>query len=303
MKTRKNCQIIQDLLPNYIDKLTNQETNEFIEKHLEECEECKKIYQNMENKTNNTEELKEKKAVNYFKKYKNKLKFVRILLLIVVLIFLISTIRKMFILSKLSYNAENIVNSSNYHKITYNYERDNYIKLDIYKLDQKIKMVTTKVSANQTTTQVVYGTLISRDEMGMNKYNTNVYFDDENGKTARLNMEATINVDPQNVLEVSNLFELFLGAISSHITSTTYDGEKCYDISINEKNMPAMFALGSSKAYFSKKTGLQIVTMGYDTEFSDSGIGRIPPVEYVYEFDNVTPEEFEEPDINEYTIK
>lgn len=303
MKTRKNCQIIQDLLPNYIDKLTNQETNEFIEKHLEECEECKKIYQNMENKTNNTEELKEKKAVNYFKKYKNKLKFVRILLLIVVLIFLISTIRKMFILSKLSYNAENIVNSSNYHKITYNYERDNYIKLDIYKLDQKIKMVTTKVSANQTTTQVVYGTLISRDEMGMNKYNTNVYFDDENGKTARLNMEATINVDPQNVLEVSNLFELFLGAISSHITSTTYDGEKCYDISINEKNMPAMFALGSSKAYFSKKTGLQIATMGYDTEFSDSGIGRIPPVEYVYEFDNVTPEEFEEPDINEYTIK
>ena len=37
----KNCKIVQDLLPNYIEKLTSDETNIFIEKHLKECEDCK----------------------------------------------------------------------------------------------------------------------------------------------------------------------------------------------------------------------------------------------------------------------
>ena len=30
MKEKKNCKIVQDLLPNYIEKLTNEETNIFI---------------------------------------------------------------------------------------------------------------------------------------------------------------------------------------------------------------------------------------------------------------------------------
>ena len=42
MKEIKNCKIVQDLLPNYIEKLTNNETNKYIESHLNECSECKK---------------------------------------------------------------------------------------------------------------------------------------------------------------------------------------------------------------------------------------------------------------------
>jgi len=41
------CKIIQDLLPLYCDKLTSQESNEEIEKHLHECEECTQVYENM----------------------------------------------------------------------------------------------------------------------------------------------------------------------------------------------------------------------------------------------------------------
>ncbi|MGN0677364.1 MAG: zf-HC2 domain-containing protein, partial [Ruminococcus sp.] len=41
------CKIIQDLLPLYCDKLTSQESNEEIEKHLRDCEECTHIYENM----------------------------------------------------------------------------------------------------------------------------------------------------------------------------------------------------------------------------------------------------------------
>ena len=47
MKEIRNCKIVQDLLPNYIDGLTNEETNVFIENHLKECSECKKTFENM----------------------------------------------------------------------------------------------------------------------------------------------------------------------------------------------------------------------------------------------------------------
>ena len=47
MENKEKCKIVQDLLPNYIDKLTSDETNSFVAKHLEECTECTEIIENM----------------------------------------------------------------------------------------------------------------------------------------------------------------------------------------------------------------------------------------------------------------
>lgn len=47
MKIELPCCIVQDILPNYIEKLTGDETNQAIEHHLYTCEECKKIYEQM----------------------------------------------------------------------------------------------------------------------------------------------------------------------------------------------------------------------------------------------------------------
>ena len=44
---KKDCKIIQDLLPNYVEVLTNDETNHFIEGHLKECKNCNETYLNM----------------------------------------------------------------------------------------------------------------------------------------------------------------------------------------------------------------------------------------------------------------
>jgi GTP-binding protein len=44
------CNIIRDLLPLYCDKLTSQDSNEEIEKHLHECEECNAVYESMNKK-------------------------------------------------------------------------------------------------------------------------------------------------------------------------------------------------------------------------------------------------------------
>lgn len=59
--------------------------------------------------------------------------------------------------------------------------------------------------------------------------------------------------------------------------------------------------------YIDKNTGLPISVMAYELESTDQEnkqvITRLPVVEYVYEFNNVTEEDFIEPNINEYEIQ
>ncbi len=57
MKEEMICSIVQDLLPNYIEKLTSNQTNIFIEKHLETCENCKEVYEQMTVDVGNTEKV------------------------------------------------------------------------------------------------------------------------------------------------------------------------------------------------------------------------------------------------------
>lgn len=43
----KNCEIIKDLLPLYIDKCCSEESNHAVELHLKECEDCKAVFECM----------------------------------------------------------------------------------------------------------------------------------------------------------------------------------------------------------------------------------------------------------------
>ncbi|WP_051536527.1 zf-HC2 domain-containing protein [Ruminococcus flavefaciens] len=65
------CSIIRDLLPLYCDKLTSEDSNEEIEKHLRECEECNNIYESMNNKE---DEIKaDRKDIKPLKKIKKRI--------------------------------------------------------------------------------------------------------------------------------------------------------------------------------------------------------------------------------------
>ena len=87
MKEKRNCKIVQDLLPNYIEHLTNEETNKYIEEHLTNCEDCKKIYENMKKElTSNNNPSANRKKANYFKKYNRKLRVFEISSIILLLI-------------------------------------------------------------------------------------------------------------------------------------------------------------------------------------------------------------------------
>ncbi|MGN0416017.1 MAG: DUF4825 domain-containing protein [Agathobacter sp.] len=65
------CEMIQDLLPSYIDELTSDVTNREIEEHMMECKQCKYVLEQM--KTPDVEATeKEVKEIDFLKKTKKK---------------------------------------------------------------------------------------------------------------------------------------------------------------------------------------------------------------------------------------
>ncbi len=60
------CEIIRDLLPNYIDELTSPESKEEIEKHLQECELCERYFKEMNSDMKEEREENHKKELEPF---------------------------------------------------------------------------------------------------------------------------------------------------------------------------------------------------------------------------------------------
>ena len=86
MREKRDCKIVQDLLPNYIDGLTNEETNLFIEEHLKECSDCKKIFENMKHELEITKLSRNSKEVKYLKKFNKKILILRILVFVLLIV-------------------------------------------------------------------------------------------------------------------------------------------------------------------------------------------------------------------------
>lgn len=84
----KECKIVQDLLPSYIEKLTSKDTNEYVEGHLKTCDNCTSVYNDMkaEIKVNTTSP---KAEIDYMKKVRKKMRIAEKLLYIILLLFII----------------------------------------------------------------------------------------------------------------------------------------------------------------------------------------------------------------------
>lgn len=78
-----NCKIIQDMLPNYIDGLSSEETNQEVKKHLGECEDCRKIYETMSISFPKEKESNEK-SVDFLKNIREKLHKKNILITVLI---------------------------------------------------------------------------------------------------------------------------------------------------------------------------------------------------------------------------
>lgn len=84
-----DCDIIQDLLPSYNDKISSDATNKLVERHLKQCKNCTNVFNSM-NKDIDTKVLKNQdEQIDFLKGFrKDKIKTVIKAVLIVIIIIL-----------------------------------------------------------------------------------------------------------------------------------------------------------------------------------------------------------------------
>lgn len=133
MNKEIECEIVKDLAMPFVKKSINQETENFIKKHLEICDDCKKYYENINDKENITDKNKDTIMINQFKKINKHISLLKKSLIIILL--LIFTIFSIFFIK--NQKLVNIINSA-YSKIEYMKELDNY-KLTVKTIQKNFK--------------------------------------------------------------------------------------------------------------------------------------------------------------------
>lgn len=295
MKEKRECKLVQDLLPNYIEKVTSEETNQYMEEHLQNCTDCEKIYTSM------TREIKAKaldtdKTVDYMKKVNQKMKIAKIalgsiviIILLIMLGFWANTFRNYRILEELRQTLKETQKTSNYH-LTMSTKMENYglIVMDTYGKDGKV------VSMSQAI--AIYGQR-HKTTLYIKGNRHALYKEGDNGGQ----YEKTVEIDENYNIGYWGVGNCFLeepeieGGTSKlwlstrvKIGKTMYHEKECYVIENDrfskDPNRHIIY-------YIEKDTGL-IVRQIQNNENWD----------YNYEFGNVDDEIFKEPNIEEYEM-
>lgn len=84
-QNKRECKIVQDLLPNYVENLTDEVTNEYIQEHIKTCDECRKALENV-NTDIQVEELNQDREIKYLKKVRSKIRRTIMLALLLIII-------------------------------------------------------------------------------------------------------------------------------------------------------------------------------------------------------------------------
>lgn len=301
MKETKDCKIIKDLFPSYIDGLTNEETNQYIEEHLNNCEKCKTVLEDMKKELELATMQKDSKEIEYIKKFNKKMKLLKTIILVILLIFLLSYARKMLIVLNLNNKLSEYANLTNYYVKSLNFTGaaeimtvlENYKKEDKY--IRRIKSLSETSKNNRT--EYYNGEIL-------NSYNEVEFMEKDeeyvSRKTAMLNDNNAIYApEIPNAIDISHPLNFILMPLFSSITSEKCNGKDCYRI--------VLYSFGDSDGsiyYIEKETGLLLRSIGVSTMFADVDSERYDMItDYQYKFDVVTENDFIEPDINEYEIE
>ena len=269
MKEKKECKVVQDLLPNYIEGLTTKETNEFIEEHLKDCIECQNVLKNMEDKLTLNKQKRDGREVDYIKKYSKKLKIWKKLILIVLvllIIYAISVAYKLIILNKISEKNEENNNLDNY----YYFSIANNSLMEYFKKDSIIKINMRQARGNAS---ITFWKDCNTGEQLMFINETKQYDKAEGGILENIPISMLVSYDfTTNIMLAIHPF-VFIG-------TQKYNDIECYKIKFN-----------TVYEVISKDRGLLL--------YSNDG-NNMRNIQY--KFNTVTDDDVAKPNLSEYTL-
>ncbi len=275
MKEKRNCKIVQDLLPNYIENLTNEETNMYIEEHLQECTECKKVLENMQKEFNVKNSKRDEREVKYIKKFSHKMKLLKLILFALVIIYMMVVGRRTFIMFSLSEKAKENQLYHNYYAKLYSYQGDKLIITETHhEGEDYLTKVTRFVNGNQIQKITYY-----------KKGTEQLLVTEREGKKYVQNTETMVGgyVSPRTYVSDGFLANLQYAFVIG-IDSAYCNGKECYVIK------------GTSyERYVDKETGLAV----REIEKTNKDITRQTDtvVDYYYQFNTVTDQDIVKPDM------
>lgn len=263
MNTNKKCKLIQDLLPNYIERMTSEETNQFIEKHLNECNECDNVYKNMNKELCIKEKKIDEKKINIFKKINTEMKILKVIILIIIIILLGIFIVKIVNINKIESLSEKINYNNYYERIVETTEK--YTKrIEYYQNNDNFIIISTKINKDNIIEKIIEY-----------KYNGKEYrYIEKNGQ--EIVNEGEIHIEPLEQYQFLN--RNFIGNIGLALTpgtlrNITLHNKTCYLLKVeNYLN------------FIDKETGLTI---------KEINIANNSVIDYTYSFGNVKNEEIE----------
>lgn len=300
MINKKECEIVQDLLVNYTDGILNPKSKRLVEEHLAECEICQNQLKQIKEDIKDIDN-KEKIELDYLRKIriKTRIKSVLMAIGIILLIILGIFLNNFAKINSIINRAEKSLKSNNIYMETSQIMDDNrtVITKDYYK-DGKYKRIWQVYSDSGIESSIVYYADVNSDKR-ICIYEAEKKAIIEQGDTLKaLNSEDNIIVVPF-VQGKENLFSK-IGKIFIY----SIDESKDYYI-LKDRELKDT----GREIWFDKKTGLPIKEITREGEkrfFPGTDVVkeiRDVTVKYKYEFDKVTNEDVEVPDLSTYTVE
>lgn len=282
MEKKVECGIVYDLLPNYVENVTNEYSNKFIEEHLSICEKCKNDYNNLKKKMNINSSTKVE--INFLKKYRKHLKVLNMIILSIVILVIgltVNTIRKVTIIKDMQNKILEYSNSNNYYIKATKHGNNEETIIETYKKDNVILQKITRNSKEGESSLINYS----------NNKKINTYIDSGTSKIAVVDVENPITeTNVENWVYTQNEKECIMAAFMSSIKREKLDGKYVYRIKNFYPAQKFITDFDNFYFYIDKETGLMIKNSENDG------------TNYEYQFNVVTDKDLIEPNIEEYTI-
>ena len=208
---------------------------------------------------------------------KKVLKIFLIIMACVLVLFVAYIIRNFTIISNLQKNLKEYLSSTNYHMSVISKKVESETVLDYYIKDKKQVLLQEKNENGN----------ISKTSIYNNGEKIISFYENGQEKVAKENSPSAIQVNVPNyfVLCDNNLMQKILMSITLKIKKVEYQDKKCYCI-------VSIFDKEKEEEYIDINTGLSLKSITKDSSS-----------ERRYEFNNVSENVFEQPDISQYTLK
>lgn len=92
-----DCDVIQDLLPSYNDKILSNSSNKLVEKHLEKCKKCSDVLNSIDKEIPNEIINNQEEQIDYLKGYRRKKIKSVVLAVVITLYILLATFVMLYI--------------------------------------------------------------------------------------------------------------------------------------------------------------------------------------------------------------